>query len=752
MSFLAKFFNQYKILWISLGALIYKLSSILFISDSETWDGSGHKVLLKIFIELSSQFLAEGYVDAWFGGFPAFRFYPSFFAFLGSLPFYLGLDIDTSFRISVWITVLFLISGYYYLVRSLLKPVFAVASLFLYLSFQGTPTLGISFSGIWGGNFPSLLGTGLSFYVLGILFRYNPKKLIQNKTALLFLLCTLCLLGFTHYLNFIFTYFIIFLMILFYLSEIIRIKDRNSKYIRNFLIIGLALTLPFIISIPSFYGAIFQSSESSGETLLVIYPFLENILGLNQSLEPFDDLIVNPVKLIPLLFSMGVFFYKVQNEKHRFLLIIYVSLFLMSQDLTVPKLLLNSGIHFYRAWDIFLGIHFLISLKGWSNLNKKLHIKIMVYSLALISLLILGYNYDKNPLDNQIYDDWQSELSKFTFDPKEFIFIEETSSYPWNTSPHKILAWLQKENYNTINGLMVESSWTSYLNRMYLPFKNKNSFLWGHQDPYITYNLVPVSSDSSLNYLHQRNITKVLSKTQDFRTSIQELLAKKTQKKPSNPEGRNNESIIQIHPLSFQSSDSISNKPEVIGLIKNETLLNLKSKSSPRDFFIKSFYLQNSNQSTTYIELDPAWKQKNVDALLIPLDRVIIYSDKDFQSIEEMSANTWKRLIDQKIDANFFSSAKTQINTTSCEFHKVNQSYFPDLYLETKSSQKENFYYFRTHFNQTLVCGQFSSADKKSITKLQFPIYLGRIKFLLMIFIFLSWILSSLLLLMKTKA
>ena len=153
MLLLRKIFNQYIIIFIGLGTLFFKISNLVSITDSQTWDGSGHKVLLNIFIQLSSQFLAEGYVDDWFGGFPAFRFYPSFFAFLGSLAFHLGLDLDTSFRVSIWMTVLVLIVGYYYLVRAFLKPVFAISALFLYLSFQGPPTLGTSFAGIWGGNF-----------------------------------------------------------------------------------------------------------------------------------------------------------------------------------------------------------------------------------------------------------------------------------------------------------------------------------------------------------------------------------------------------------------------------------------------------------------------------------------------------------------------------------------------------------------------------------------------------------------------
>lgn len=746
---LSKISNKYIIFSISIAAVVFKFSSIATLYDYQTWDGPGHKVLLNIFIKLSSQFLAEGYVDDWFGGFPAFRYYPSFFAFLGSLPFHLGFDIDTSLRLSIWLTALILLAGYYYFASTFLNIILSFSALFLYLSFQGPPTLGSSFAGIWGGNFPSLLGTGLSFFSLGSLLRIHLKSEKIDYANLCFFFFSLCLLGFTHYLNFIFTYLIVSIYIIIFFLKIFLDDSKQNKISKNAFGILLISFFALIVVLPSFYGPIFQSSESSGETLLVIYPFIENILGINTSSNQVNELLISPVKLIPLFLSVGIIFFKRVNYKYTFLILSYVCLFIISQDLSVPKILFYSNIHFYRAWDIFLGIHFIVSMIGLSQIFKKYNLENTIFALSVICLFFLGYKYKDNNFDSNIYKQWNNEISQYKFNENEYVFIEETTKFPWDHSPHKALSWMQSRKINTVNGLMVESSWTPYVNRLYIPFRNNFNFIWGHQDPYITYELEKPSLETTIEYLNKRNITKVISKTQVFDNDIQSLITIDSDYHVQLTKKDTSDSNITIHSIIQNNSNSLKKEPLIIGLIRESTILNYTDKKKPIDFFIESFKLQNEfPKDSIFIDLDAYWKSKQILKYSIPFHKVIIYSSDRFKVKEELTLKEWDKFIfdnNKRIFPNLESYKKSRDN---CEANLINQSYFPDLYLDSISKNLM----FRTHFNQTLVCGL--EKEKLNLQELhfQFPILLGRLKFLLMIFISFFWLVSGFALFKKTNA
>jgi uncharacterized membrane protein len=462
----------------SIFLLAFRLKDLLLIEDHFTWDGPGHKVLLQIFIQLSSDFLAEGYVKDWFGGFPAFRFYPPFFSFLGAIPYWVGFDLDTSFRIAIILSVLVLIIGYTYFVSYFLNPILTISALFLYLSFQGDPTLGVSLPGVWGGNFPSLLGTGLVYFSIGSILRSNCFSNNLDSKHLFFGIASISLLGYSHFLSFIFCYMIIFLYCLFQIKEIVLIQSPKRW------ILLIILTLPILIALPSLYGPIFNSSETSGETLFSPYLFFETLIGFNHSYFKLTDILVQPLRIIPFIFILGIIFFKKKNLTELFLFTSMILLFFLCQDISISRIFHFTKVHFYRTWDLFLGFYYLIGVLGLSRLLAKFKMDSSLYLVSVLSLLFLGYRYQSDdPVDNSIRDSFEKSIHRVNIEPTNYLLSEATTSYPWNKSPHKSLSWIQEKGIRSQNGLMLESSWTPFVDRLYLPMQNENDFVWGFQDP-----------------------------------------------------------------------------------------------------------------------------------------------------------------------------------------------------------------------------------------------------------------------------
>jgi len=172
---------------------------------------------------------------------------------------------------------------------------------------------------------------------------------------------------------------------------------------------------------------------------------------------------------------------------------------------------------------------------------------------------------------------------------------------------------MQSRKINTVNGLMVESSWTPYVNRLYIPFRNNFNFIWGHQDPYITYELEKPSLETTIEYLNKRNITKVISKTQVFDNDIQSLITIDSDYNVQLTKKDTSDSNITIHSIIQNNSNSLKKEPFIIGLIRESTILNYTDKKKPIDFFIESFKLQNEfPKDSIFIDLDAYWKSKQI--------------------------------------------------------------------------------------------------------------------------------------------
>jgi hypothetical protein len=523
--------------------LLHLLSLIIFFSGtfwifytdlSMTWDGPGHWVQLAIFSEMGKEFLGEKYVLDWFGGYPAFRYYPGFYYFLGSIPIWLGVSIDSSFSFITVFSVIFLVGGmlfwskFYFPLNSYL--IWSV--LFLYSGFLGTFKMGVGITGILGGNYPHLLGVAFSFWTLGYLIR---KK--YNISAFF-----LSALAFTHYMGFIFTLFIV---IFYFLT-----RKKYSKF--------LVYLIPLLLSIISFYGIIFYSNESSAEVQFAYFPMLETIFGGFQEESFMEKLYFHSWQLIPLGCFLGIFsiFYH-KKKNHIVLLPLFLSLVLFLffiQDISVGRMFPEIKIHLYRSWDLFYAIFCLLGVIGLGQIFGKYKIVILI-----LSSVFFVFSMQKIYGLKDIYSIKFDNFELHTENTNKKVYIETSASGDWYLRPHSSLKLLKLKNIKSENGLMVESSWTPYVHRIYLPLEQENDFQWGFTSPRIRENLPPISINLGKDYLLLREIDGIYSKTNSFERNFQPILSLLKENKKSNknwiptaiPQKRNNHLIENTNVTDF---------------------------------------------------------------------------------------------------------------------------------------------------------------------------------------------------------
>jgi len=661
--------------------LVYRFRSLFLLDESVSWDAPGHKILIGIFSKLGKEFLAEGYVEDWFGGFPAFRFYPPAFSLIGSLPHWLGWNLDLSLRFAVLVTIVILSLGYVYFTSVFLPTEIAFVSLFLYASFSGSPVLGASFAGVWGGNFPSLLGSGLTYFAIGSWIRYTRNR---HPKHLVICVLSLSLLGYTHYLGFIFCYFILFVLFLFH-------KDNPEKK-KNFIF----LFLPVLFALPSLYGPIFQGNENLGETLFAYYPFLQTMFGETESDSVLKQFLLTPARMIPFLFLIGVFL-SFQNIKENgpYIIVCFV-FFLMTQDVSFVKFFSFTKIHFYRSWDLFLGIFYMLAVKGFWEYKPTISTKYALYGIGIIALILLGPKSFGSPLSPSAISDSVSFLRK-NIPPHSNLYLETTLSAPWNRSPHLALSWIYESDFKSDNGLMVESSWTPFVQRLYLPIQNENDFQWGFSDPRADYSLNFPSPEISIRFLQERNVDFLVSKTESFRNNFSFL-------KEEVASSHHHLNLLKIP----EPGGEIKQIP--IGLVSIATVLGEETTNSPKEFFIESFLLteQKTNEPVLYLDLNPIWNQIPVSEIQKDIPIIRIYDPKKHIIVETLQKK-------QEIP--------------ECNSKVISKSYFGSLKPES------NLQLYRTQFNQTFVCLR----DEKP-QNLYLPQSLGIVKFVGLILIFSGWI------------
>ncbi|MCC5816442.1 MAG: hypothetical protein JJT78_16955 [Leptospira sp.] len=613
-----------------------------------TWDGPGHWVQLAIFSDMGKEFLGEKYVLDWFGGYPAFRYYPGFYYFLGSIPIWLGVSIDTSFSFITVFSVILLVGGllfwskFYFPQKSYL--VWSV--LFLYAGFLGTFKMGVGITGILGGNYPHLLGVAFSFWTLGYLIR---KK--YNISAFF-----LSALAFTHYMGFLFT----LIIVIFYFF----IRKKKFKF--------LIFTIPLFLSIISFYGIIFYPHESSAEVQFAYFPLLETILGGFQQESFFEKLYFHSWQLIPLGGFLGIFSILYIRKKNLIVLLpLFLSLVLFLffiQDISVGRMFPEIKVHLYRSWDLFYATFCLLGVIGLGQIFRKFTIVILILS-AVFFIFSMQRIYE-------IKDIYSNKMDKFDLNIENVnnkLFVETSASGHWYLRPHSSLKLLKLKDIKSENGLMVESSWTPYVHRIYLPLEQENDFQWGFTSPRIREDLPPISINLVLDYLKLRGIEEIISKTSSFERNFQPILNLLSENKKSN------QNWIPIAIPKRQNNQLFDN-------------------TNVTDFFHKSYkYL---------VQIQEGECEESLFS--------ICSKDKKYHSKSYILLDTdyWEPIMN-----------------ANCEWQNIPISYYPNLSTSFLDSKEP---YYRTHANTIFGCVN----GKIDLKEVALSPWVGYLKFLIYIGLF----------------
>lgn len=671
---IARTFQLIKKKWLDivLGSFLFLLLiSILSHDMKHTWDGPGHFVQLKIFSNLGKYFLAEGYSNEWFGGYPAFRYYAGYFYFLGSIPIWMGLDISQALQIIVIFSVILWICGYMFFISHFLKNKFLWIGIFFYLGFQGPSPMGVSLVGILGGNLTHTLGMAWGFLSLGFLIR---KRIFE---ACVFL----TILSFTHYLNFV---FFLLVTIFFFIQNYSSYRMLRSLSWNKFIV---------LILVPiSFWGILMNPGESLSESQFAYYPFLETILGglSNQSLGHI--FISSPILAFPIFMIWGYLQTFKANNNLAISILPWVSLLFlfMTQDISFSRMFPNIGIHWYRSWDIFYSLFAALSAYGFSKISYSKNISYVLLGLSLFFFLIQTKNINK---EMQEIDRSSQFLQKtFSLDKKNSLtdnnyrILLETTTYEQNSKlPHSSIIEYAKLQLPIDNGLMVESSLTPYLQRIYLPISNSMDFQWGFTDPRLKLNLPLPSKSVSERFLWERNIGYV-----DFKT----------------PELKKNFADIFVH--NPNTNKFIPQK--IIGLLSENSYYKIKKDLKPKEYLLEGFLLTESFPEYYFLDLSAHWNLKS--------------QIEDFPIVDEI----WIINLDRHEVVHHLKDARR------CTAQIERSSFYPSIEIKGIHSTL-----FRTQFNTIAYCSdekntriveKIHQSDREG-SKLTIPPFLGYLKFLI---------------------
>lgn len=558
--------------------LIATKTSYLFSMDfSNTWDGSGHWVLLSLFSQLAQKYQAEGYVLDWFGGFFAFRYYTTFFYFLGNMFLKTGMDTSQALDVTVGVTIGIYWLGYYFFVRSFLPVHLSLAALLFYLSFPGSSQLSTSLNGIPEGNYASILGSGLVYTCLGIFFRWERQHAKGKNEALLCLgvIATCSLVGYTHYLSFIFLHLIL-ITYHFWNWKRIALEPGTKIFSRLSFIF-----LPILVSLPSLWGPLTEISESLGEAMTMSHPFLKSLVGTLEKEGILNISVKSPYRLIP-LFALAGLLMSIRRKRNHFFFVLVLLFYSLVQDISWLYFFPGTKIHFYRMWDLMLGFLFYLGVRGLWEYRPGFRMRISLLFLAGLGFFFhqpfLGASHFPHDVENA----FQIFLRKEFAEGPSHILMETTTGSLWKRNPHRELIALREIGAITENGLLVESSWNPYVQRLYLPMRHSQDFQWGFMDPISVFKMPRPPEYLSLRYLKEKQIGFLVSKTESFRKNFEFLEEMPEVQKTS----IGYLDIWDARKIITQSDDF-----PVIGLLSLETKLDGKRDPSPEQFFLESYMI-----------------------------------------------------------------------------------------------------------------------------------------------------------------
>ncbi len=517
------------------------------------WDSPGHYHLAEVYDDMFSSFKSRGYDPDWFRGFPAFYYYPTLLYFISSAIKLLIPFINTtvqSFNLTLVLTLLFLTFSLFRFAKIVIpehikespRILGAIAAVLVYFIYPGYGPQGVSLVGFIEGTYNTALGTALiisSLYWLEIYRRSN-----HNINYYLHIL-SLSLLFYSHFLSAAFGYIIIGIYYIFY-------RNRFSFYK-----IGLSFLIPFLLSLPMTAPLFFFSEWSTGQSVITRYNGLISLLGtdLIKILIKTDfrwneliwHLIVHfgIIHFAVVISFLSVFFTIPVRRKHYkfifYILTCSVMLFWITQDPSLTYLLPFLPFHWYRTFDLFylfLSIAsilpFMLSTTGFRNNSSMLLLPVII--ALTIRFMIINPLEQQNNLSRYYNGDWKEKESFSSFSKQttqipegSLVFTELVANNSLHGSPHFFDTIVQKSKLRNLNGLMIESSYTSILNDIFISSAIPGFFIWGRNPRWLQKNIHPESQNFNKNlyfsteYLNESGVNYIFARTDLFRSILNSL-------------------------------------------------------------------------------------------------------------------------------------------------------------------------------------------------------------------------------------
>lgn len=505
-------------LWV---LVLIKISPYL-LSDEPVagWDSPGHYHLAEVYDRLFSTFDSRGYDPDWFRGFPAFYYYPTMLYFLSSVFKFIIPFIDTtieSFNFALVISLLYLTFSLFRFAKIVLpdnikkstRILGAISAVIIYYIYPGSGLQGVSLVGFVEGTYNTALSVGFAISSIYWLERY--RRFRQNLFYFSHLIA-LSLVFYTHFLTAAFSYIIIAIYYVFF--------RREFFYHR----ILLTFIIPVLTSLPITAPVFFYGEWGTGEPLVDRYNGFVSLLGVDflnillrsefdwQELAGHFIIQLGIVHFIIVsLFILGLFTIFFSNKRslfNLFMITIVLFFFWATQDESLVYLFSFLPIHWYRMFDLFYLFFSFLTILSFIEISPHILAKQTAIHLLFLIILVLRFlvfdpwvhekiqspEYYKNWNEGESFRKLQSTISRLP--AGSLIFSDIVANGELHGSPHFFDLLIHKNKLRSLNGLMVESSFTSSINDSFTVNAIPGYFIWGRSPLWVKKNVF----DSSLNY------------------------------------------------------------------------------------------------------------------------------------------------------------------------------------------------------------------------------------------------------------
>ena len=520
--------------------LAVKLRFLLGGAAITGWDTPGHLQMAGTYAGLLfGSFDSLGNDPFWFGGYPAFYFYPPLLYLLMALPQLLGLSVEAAFGLGVFGAIALVGWAYLRWVDLLLEDgsalqrgALALAAAAFYLAYPGDGHQGVALSGALGGTVAATFGHGIAVLALHRLELCRRDPAGHHRVAFVLLAG---LLFYAHLLTCVFFFGLVGL----YLA----VCWRDFGCLRDVLTTTLA---PILVGAPIIGLYLGYAHFSDMIQVQEDVPGLLAVVGVDAWIRVKEggSLITELIrwfKWVPLvmlgLFAAGVLRMLTAGDRRapRIFLVVAAGLtFLVTQDASASWVLSGPGIHWYRAYSLFFGLLAVFAvltlqdLLRWVPSSWRDAICVTLAAGALGLLAVYDFagaaGVRSFVLEETEPADQTRELMALLdgLPPGSLILPEKAADTALYGSPHALDVFIQRAGHRNALGLPVQCSLTARLHYAYFEQGMAQLFQYGIDETWSRVLFAGTEGDPRLeavlaDYLRRAGVQFVLARTRAMR-------------------------------------------------------------------------------------------------------------------------------------------------------------------------------------------------------------------------------------------